>query len=127
VSDIRPTVVAALENLLRASNPDAWVVFADRATGKSVEFAGSALQPFLFDLPSRALNGEEMNRARVFFGQRGVEPEPTGFSIDLGWDVEAAADLALGVFTEVYLLPRDFEPEVRENVVPAETCPGRDA
>ena len=58
-------IEAALQALLQRNNEDAFVIFEDKATGKFVQFAGSAEQPLLLDLPLQALDAPSGNGHRI--------------------------------------------------------------
>lgn len=129
MADNRATIAAELRSLLGRENEDAFVIFEDAGSGKFVQFAGTATEPLLLDLPEQTLSEAEFYRAVAFFRRLGVVgderdllDEPGGSAVGRQFSfnanpatVEEAADLALGVFREVYGLPDDFELTVTAN------------
>lgn len=121
---------SALRALLERTNRHAFVIFSEARTGKFVQFAGSAQEPLLLDLPEQTLDAEEARRAAELFSELGVTERENdlldrpggvpvgrqrGYNLDLGRDVERAACLVLAIFSRVYELPADFELEIEEN------------
>src|SRR5262245_54677429 len=62
----------ALSSLLVRRNEDAFVIIEDRQSGKFVQFAGSACEMLLLDLPSQPMSEPEFYRAVEFFRRRGI-------------------------------------------------------
>jgi hypothetical protein len=125
----REIIVAKLTALLARSNEDAFVVFEHASSGKFVQFAGSTSEPLLLDLPSQTLCKVEFDRAVAFFRRVGVAgeehevlDEPGGSVVGRRFSftyspgtVEEAADVAVGVFREIFDFADGFEMVVREN------------
>ena len=122
----------ALAALVRREHDiNARVVFEEAHTRKFVQFlTGEVLGPGLvLDLPGKALDPAEGQRAEAFFHERGVRAkeydvidhrgEVVGrsrtFEMKLGQDVEAAATLAEQIFERVYQFHADFALVVQEN------------
>ena len=124
-------IKTALRALLNRRNDDAFVIFEERDSGKFVQFAGSADQPLLLDLPSQALSAEEQQRAALLFAQLGsadatsadLYDRPGGqvvgrqisYQLVFGQDCDRAAEVTSRIFKEVYRLPAEFELSVTEN------------
>lgn len=118
-------IASALRALLNRSNPDSFVVFEEHASGKFLQFVGSSEEPLLLDLPTVGLTPDERRRATALFrelsggGQTFSEPDDAdefpGYQHESGRDADAAAELAMRVFREVYLLPEAFPMQVEEN------------
>lgn len=118
--------------LLHRENDDAFVIFEEQISGKFVQFAGSADEELLLDLPTQSLSEVEQARAKRFFealkisGPRkyalyadktleiigGVQ---TSFQTKFGRDPQLAARVALDIFEQVYEFPKDFVLIVAEN------------
>ncbi|HEV3383787.1 MAG TPA: hypothetical protein VG097_03175 [Gemmata sp.] len=113
-------IKSALEALLGRAGQDSFVIFKERKSEKFVQFAGSAQEPLLFDLPSIPLNTGEMERAKAFFAKLGVSPGPlhnehVTFQLKLNRNVDRASEITLSVFRDVYCFPPSFELDVIEN------------
>lgn len=130
--DNQSRIVDALSALLQRRNKDAFVIFEEKRSGKYVQFAGSANEDLLLDLPSQTLTEEEMKRAEVLFRGLGIPgPETyemytdesmetvagtqTSFHMGLGRDVVRAAEVTLAIFERVYQFPPDFPLALDEN------------
>jgi hypothetical protein len=128
----RNRIVDALSGLLQRHNVDAFVIFEEKGSGKYVQFAGSANEGLLLDLPSQTLTEEEAKRAEVLFSELGIPgPETyevytdksrktaagmqTSFQVDFGRDVVRAAMVTLAIFERVYRFPPDFHLVLTEN------------
>ena len=124
-------IEAALQALLQPTNEDAFVIFEDRATGKFVQFTGSAEEPLLLDLPLQALDTAERQRAQDLFrtfslpGATAADlyDKPGGtivgqqvsYQLECGKDCTHAAETAMRIFEVVYGLPSAFDLIVEEN------------
>ena len=125
-------IAQALNRMLERTNEDAFVIFEERTNRKFVQFAGSVGSPLCLDLPSQTLNAEEMQRATALFSSFGVaspETHPTytdaakkiaagqqvSFNLNLGKDVQLAAQITLAIFQQVYHYPTDFQLVIAEN------------
>jgi hypothetical protein len=126
----RARIESALTALLERQNKDGFVILEEKASGKFVQFCGSAREGLLLDLPCQALGGAEMERAKAYFLELGVRPEgsdvsdgPGGkvvgrqfsFQKRFGREARAAADVTIEVFRDVFRFPADFELVVTEN------------
>jgi hypothetical protein len=122
----------ALSALLQRDNPDAFVIFEEKSSRKFVQFAGSAHEELLLDLPAETLTAAEMERATLLFqelGMPGPETYPvytdpsmtevagmqTSFNMRFGRDFKRAAQVALAIFRRVYGFPADFQLTLKEN------------
>lgn len=130
--DNQSQIVDALSELLQRRNVDTFVIFEEEGSGKYVQFAGSANEDLLLDLPSQTLTEDEMKRAEVLFRELGI-PGPvtyetytdksrktvagmqTSFQMDFGRDVVRAARVTLAIFERVYQFPPDFPLALTEN------------
>ena len=117
--DNTTAIKTALESLLvEADEARAFVIIEHSDSGKFVQFAGSLSNPLLLDLPWQTLSEAEFYRAVVFFRRRGIAPaeyelfdgplgkpvtEQVTFQFQLR-SVEAATEIAIAVFAEIYLL-----------------------
>lgn len=123
-------ISTALTVLLNRSGDDAFVIIEEKRTGKFVQFAGSTDQPLLLDLPTQTLSQAEQDRAQELFvslGAPGLEkwavtdhagaPAGTqaGFQMEFGRDPDAAAVVAMRVFTEVYQFADLVELVITQN------------
>ncbi len=126
----RREIESALSRLLTRTSDDAFVIFEHEDSGKFVQFAGSASEPLLLDLPRQTLDNAELERATILFRSLGVSLEEwplldkpggqvagtqSGFQVELGQDIEKAADLALRIFSEVFRISIDAPLVVEEN------------
>jgi hypothetical protein len=122
-------IQSCLRTILREENEFAFVIFAEKRSGKFVQFTGSAKQGLQLDLPFQTLSEAEIAKARAFFRSQGIEAReyelfdrPGGkvvghqrtFKEDLGRDVRGAARMAQDIFEQVYQFPADFELEITE-------------
>jgi len=121
----------ALARLLKRSNEDAFVIFVESRSQKFVQFVGSANEPLFLDLPSQTLSAEEMERAIALFSDLGARAEEhdlytdktmkkkagkqISFNLDLGHEVQRAAQITLTIFRQVYGFPLDFQLVIKEN------------
>jgi hypothetical protein len=123
-------IQAALAGMLQRRTDDGFVIVEDRDSAKFVQFFGAEHDDLLIDLPFQALNAAETARARAFFLRLGIQASenelldrPGGqlvgrqctFQMRSGRDAAAAADVAVGIFEQVYQLPVNFELVIREN------------
>jgi hypothetical protein len=113
----RHLVKTTLEKLLERSNDDAFVVIT--ASGRFVQFAGSATEPIVLDLPFQAFRPEEVQRVREMLSTvapgRTVTESSSGFNVSFGRDVLPAVDAAMRVFHEIYQLPGGLEVSIEEH------------
>jgi hypothetical protein len=121
----------ALSNLLKRQNEDAFVIIEEPKSQKFVQFAGSANEPLIFDLPAQGLTEDELDQAKAVLGEYDIEMEGTeiyedesmqkvvdtqyGFSAVLGEDLDLAVELAVRVLSEVYGLGEDANIALEEN------------
>ncbi len=119
----------ALSSLMVRPNDDAFVIVEHEPTGKFVQFAGSAAELLLLDLPSQTLSELEFYRAVEFFRRMGVTGEEnslldepyghvvgTQFSFNANFrSAEDAARTAMMIFKEVYGYPEDCGLLITEN------------
>ena len=123
-------ITQELTSLLSRSNKDAFVIFEDKKTKKYVQFSGSIREPLLLNLPAVALSSSELDRAKQLFAEYNIklEKSPHGdfeggpvtgydyqFFMELGKDANKAASITMRVFSEVYLLPQNFNLGVETN------------
>ena len=113
----RETIVEELKDLCRRDAGEAFSIFEDVGTRKFVQFAGGAGESLKLDLPSMQFKDLDDVRAQNFFarlpqpcerydiGSPGSEDLDHAYLVDFGSDVESAADAALGVLHEVFLIP----------------------
>lgn len=109
----------ALYALLQRDGEDAFVIFEDQRTQKFVQFAGSASEGLLLDLPFQALTDAERERATVILCGSSTQDDAEGvfaaFQVPFHQDVEAATAATMQVFLNVYALPLAFRLVVTEN------------
>ncbi|NOQ35091.1 MAG: hypothetical protein GQ569_04260 [Methylococcaceae bacterium] len=120
----------ALQRLLRRENADAFVIFSDKNTGRFIQFAGSAYENLLLDLPVQTLSDGELEKTNEVLKQYGVslgvtqlldKPDgvPTsmqyGFNIDFGNDYKSAANTTHYLMQIIYSLSDDFDLAIEEN------------
>jgi len=125
-------IAQALTRLLQRSNEDAFAIFAESRSQKFVQFAGGASSPLFLDLPSQTLSAQEMERATALFRDLGaggaeeyevytdktkkkVAGKQISFNLDLGQEVERAAQITLAIFRQVYQFPIYFQLVIAEN------------
>lgn len=122
-------IQSALAALLNRENDDAFVVIEHEASGKFVQFSGSASEMLLLDLPAQTLSEQEFYRAVDFFRQIGVTGEefsvldqPGGrvvgqqFSFNVSYrSPEEAARTAVSIFRDVYQLSEECDLLITEN------------
>lgn len=127
--DNRSKIAEALSSLLVRRNDDAFVIIEHPETQKFVQFAGSATEPLLLDLPSQTLSEEEFYKAVQLFQKMGiigdehdVLDQPGGqvvgqqFSFNATFrSVADAAKTVEDIFTTVYGFPTDCDLEITEN------------
>jgi len=104
-----------------------FVVVEEHASGKFVQFGGSATRPLFLDLPWQTLSEIEFYRAVAYFqrmGVAGAEEEMldapggkvvgTEFTFQMSFrTVDAAVVVASAVFEEVYQFPSDKELSIK--------------
>lgn len=111
-------------------NDDRFVIFFDQHTDKFVQFSDGP-DGLLLDLPEHPLDDNEWRRAEHYFLQHGITPQTCemysdqamtvsagshiAFQMELRQDVRKATRIALEVFEQVYLMPRDFQLIIKEN------------
>ncbi len=120
-ADNRSRILTALERLMRDEDDGAFVIFEEKATRKFVQFAGSAHEELLLDLPFATLDENEITRAISYFETMGVRDEdpyePVAsdedsirrqrvFQMTLGRDVETATNIVMQVFQRVLPFPK---------------------
>jgi hypothetical protein len=112
----------ALCSLLGKPRDDNPFVVIQHDSGKSVQFAGSAAEPLLLDLPWQPMSEAEFYKAAAYFKKPAVagaeremfdvEGKPrdprSGFYMTFR-SVDIATEVALEIFEEVYNLPRNVE------------------
>lgn len=101
-------ITAALQEML-GRNDAPFALIEHPPTGKFVQFAGSAQDPLMLDLPAQPLEPDERRRAEQSFASLGGTQSESGFQLDAGRDAEEATRVTLRVFREVYELPEDAE------------------
>jgi hypothetical protein len=124
----RERIEVALKALLQRTNDDAFVIFEEKRSRKFVQFAGSARQDLMLDLPPQTLDQTEDARAEIYFRELGTRPvEDQSSTLEgkivrqryyqkqFGRDAGAAAAAAMGVFERVYQFPPDFDLVITEN------------
>ena len=119
----------ALTALTSRANVNGFVIVEHQATGKFVQFTGSAGEPLVLDLPDQTLSELEFYRAVAFFREFRVEvrehelfDQPGGrvvgrlysFNMEFG-SVEHAVDVTMGVFERVYLVSPEARLVITEN------------
>lgn len=111
-----PTPLAAAEariaDALREvvnSSGSPFAIIEHEPSGKFVQFAGSAQESLLLDLPFQPLAPDEKSRAQALFSELGGESGEYGFQLMLDRDPDKAARAALRVLREVYRLPDDAQ------------------
>lgn len=127
--DNRLRITEALSSLLVRQNDDALVIIEHAETKKYVQFAGSAREQLLLDLPSQTLSETEFYNAVQLFRKMGVIGDehdvldkPDGqvvgqqFSFNVTFrSVGDATDTVEDIFTNVYGFPSDCDLEIIEN------------
>ncbi|MBN1303737.1 MAG: hypothetical protein JXA13_04815 [Anaerolineales bacterium] len=125
-------VTEALSSLLQRKSQDAFVIIEEKRSGKFVQFAGSASESLLLDLPFQALSEAEVEKARVLFEEFGTSnPQvydpytdnsmssasdtQTSFQVDFGSEIHRAAQACMDIFRRVYGLQPDFKLNIQEN------------
>ena len=105
----------ALERLCARAEEDAFLIVTLAGSDYFLQFAGGLGRPLLFDLPYQALDPAQTERARILFSDYEMEEGQFAFNCRLGDDLEAGADLAWRVFTEVYGADPHAELEFEES------------
>lgn len=127
--DTRSKITAALTSLLVRRSDDAFVIIEHPETQKFVQFAGSATEQLLLDLPSQTLSETEFYRAVELFRKLGVFgdehdalDEPGGqvvgqqFSFNaIFQSVDDATNTVADIFTTIYGFSADCSLEIIEN------------
>ncbi|MDJ0708665.1 MAG: hypothetical protein QNJ46_35835 [Leptolyngbyaceae cyanobacterium MO_188.B28] len=127
--DNRSRIAQALSSLLVRRNDDAFVIIAHPETQKFVQFAGSATEQLLLDLPSQTLSEMEFYNAVQLFRKLGVIGDehdvldkPGGqvvgqqFSFNATFrSVADATRTVEDIFATVYGFPTDCDLEITEN------------
>jgi hypothetical protein len=112
VADHGAAIETALQRLLSYKGPGGFVIVEEAASGRFVQFAGSASEGIEIDLPAVTLSTEEYDRATELFAALGVPPGPEGFRMELKPDAEHAARLAVRVLREVFEVAESAELNV---------------
>ncbi|QDT64742.1 hypothetical protein [Calycomorphotria hydatis] len=127
--DNRSKITAALSSLLVRRSDDAFVIIEHSETQKFVQFAGSATELLVLDLPSQTLSETEFYIAVELFRKMGVIgidhdvlDKPGGkvvgqqFSFNKTFrSVDAATRTVEDIFAIVYGFPADCNLEITEN------------
>ena len=127
--DNRSKITEALSSLLVRRNDDAFVIIEHPESKKFVQFAGSATEQLLLDLPSQTLSELEFHKAVQLFREIGVIGDehsvfdgPAGrvvgqqFSFNAVFrSVAEATETVERIFAAVYGLPVDCEIAIVEN------------
>ena len=127
--DNQALIKDALSALLVRTNDDAYVIIEHQQSGKFVQFAGSASELLLLDLPWQTLSETEFYRAVEFFRRLGIVgaehdvfDEPGGrvvsqqFSFNMTIQtVDEASRIALDVLQNVFQIPRDCDLVITES------------
>jgi hypothetical protein len=106
----------------RQDSDDTFVIVEHTSTSKFVQFAGSVSKPLLLDLPWQTLSESEFYRAVDYFKKWGVAGKeevmldapggmPVGeqFTFQMIFrSIDAAVEVAIGIFEQVYQLPQDY-------------------
>lgn len=125
-------ITNALSSLIQRNNENAFVIFEEKTTKKYVQFAGSANEDLLLDLPFQTLSPVEVDNAKLLFEELGKsKPEKyalytdksleiitgvqTSFQINFGRNVEQATKITLAIFERVYGFSSDFQLNIEEN------------
>ena len=117
---IHAQIGAALRLLLgRPREEKPWVVI-EHDSGKFVQFAGSLAEPLVLDLPWQPMSEAEFYRAVAYFKKLGIagdelemfdrdgKPVSPQFTFNMTFrSAEAATEVILEIFDQVYGLPRD--------------------
>jgi hypothetical protein len=100
---------------------DRFVVFADQATGRFVQFANTGLGALALDLPVMELDEGELERARAFFSDRdtdgpiqvarGIESAIMHFDSDMT-EIRYAAQTTMDIFTQVFGVDSNFDMDI---------------
>jgi len=124
------------KKLLKQKNANAFVVIEELASKMFVQFAGARDVDLLLDLPHQPLGDDGMKRAGELFAEYGVnEPEKNylydengnisftqiTYQMDLGKDVDKAAEITKAIFENVYMFSPDMHVEARFGVGPSES------
>lgn len=114
----------ALKSLLNRDAEDAFVIFEEINSQKFIQFAGSINEPLFLDLPIQTLSPNELVVAKKLFAEYGCElsgynipdwyegdiPDgQEGFQMDIGYDIEKAVEISMGVFLKVFGFESDFD------------------
>jgi hypothetical protein len=96
------------------------VVIEEMATKKFVQFSGARDEKLILDLPSQTLDRQERVRAEAFFAKLGVVRQPGvhdeyTYNLNLGNDVDRAAELTVHIFRDVYHFPESVRLLIKEN------------
>jgi hypothetical protein len=116
-ADPQTRIAEALTRLLQRSGEtgDCFVIIEDRPTNKFVQFSGSSSEPIVFDVPFVEMTPEERARAEAFFQDRdGVTQGDLSYMMDFARDVNGAAETAIEVFREVYLIDDNLDLGLQE-------------
>ncbi|MDY7109306.1 MAG: hypothetical protein SYC29_11790 [Planctomycetota bacterium] len=118
VADPQTQIAEALTRLLQRSmeTSGCFVIVEDRSTNKFVQFYGSTSDPLMFDVPFVEMTPEEITRAEAFFQNRdGVTKGDLSYMMDFAREVNGAAETAIAVFREVYLIDNDLDLDLKEH------------
>jgi len=120
IVDTNTAIRTALESLfLQPEDALAFALIEHSDSGKFIQFVGSESSPLLLDLPWQALSEAEFYRAVEFFRLRGIPSAesqlldaPSGQPVaeqltfqESFRSVDAATEVAIAVFEQVYRLP----------------------
>ncbi|MEZ5944231.1 MAG: hypothetical protein R3C18_22810 [Planctomycetaceae bacterium] len=125
-TDQKSVIAAALSWLGTQTDDNPFVIIQHAETRKFVQFAGSARETLLLDLPYQTLSEPEFYRAVKMFRELGISGEehdtydrPDGnvvgqqFTFNMAFDsVDEAALTAQRVFREIYEYPADCPLEI---------------
>lgn len=127
--EIQEQVRQSLGRLLERCGEGTCVIIEDTKTEKFVQFAGVESEGLIFDLPREAMSDKELARAKkvlptmgIVFGKRDLYDKPdgevvgrwSGFSLDLGSDIESATNAVMLVFEKVYCIELPWSLKIME-------------
>ena len=96
------------------------VVFEEVSTKKFVQFTGARNESLTLDFPTSSLNADERKRAEAFFAALAARPqrlldEQHVYTLHVGTDTNRAAQLAMRVFREIYVVGDGIRLRTQEN------------
>ncbi len=116
-ASVKEELVSALRRQAASHNDDSFVYVFGTAESQLVQFAKSSPGQIVIDIPTANMSEDELSRARDFFLNlpKSTHSDVSQYANLSAGDPQAAAELALQAFRDIYLIDDDESLSVDEN------------